>query len=269
MTNVRCEMFVVADDTALTTADKTAGRRGLSGAQLVLKIAGAMSEQGKSLDEILDMLNTKVGPNLGTIGLSLGACILPGRTSASFDLGEDEMELGLGIHGEAGVKRIKVASAKESVKAMLTHMTNSKSTTHLSLKQGDYVAVLLNNLGAISSLEMGVIANEVVTQLEENHKVSVRRFYSGSFLTSLEMPGFSVSILRLTASNIVEFLDAETTCGGWSGQSCPRRLEGKRPKLSDPTANLKEMSIEGPKVDKFGQEAILKAVTFACEVSAL
>jgi len=265
LTNVRCEMFVVADDTALTTADKTAGRRGLSGVQLVLKIAGAMSEQGKSIDEILEVLNTKVGPNLGTIGLSLGPCILPGRTTASFELGADEMELGLGIHGEAGVRRIKVASAKESVKAMLSHMTNPKSATHLALKQGDFVAVLLNNLGSISCLEMGVIANEVMTQLEDNLKVSVRRFYSGSFLTSLEMPGFSISILRLTQSNIVDFLDAETACGGWSGQSCPRPLTGKRAKVSDPTANLQEKISGGPQIDKQGQEAILKAVTFACE----
>ena len=265
LTNVRFETFTVADDTALTSADKTAGKRGLSGAQMVLKIAGAMAEQGKSLDEILDMLSTKVAPHLGTIGLSLGPCILPGRTTSSFVLGDDEMELGLGVHGEAGVKRIKVASAKESVRTMLSHMTNAKSATHLALKNGDYVAVLLNNLGAISNLEMGVLAHEVVSQLEENHKVSVRRFYSGVFFTSLEMPGFSISVLKLTSSDIVGFLDAETTCGGWSGQAHPRKLEGKRPKLADPILDIKNTSSQGPESDKFGHEALLKAVTFACE----
>lgn len=267
ITSVRFEMFVVADDTALTSADKTAGRRGLSGGKLVLKIAGAMAEQGKNIDEIMEMLNNKVMPNLGTIGLSLGPCIVPGRSKPSFELADDEMELGLGVHGEAGVKRIKVASAKESVKCMLSHMTNSKSSTHLSLKQGDYVAVLVNNLGAISNLEMGCLSNEIVSQLEENHKVSVRRFYCGPFFTSLEMPGFSISVLRLTASEIVNLLDAETTCQGWSGQAFPRRLDGKRPRLPDPTAQIKtaDMTEKGPQADKFSREALLKAVTFACE----
>lgn len=231
-----------------------------------MKIAGAMAEQGKTLDEILEMLNNKVMPNLGTIGLSLGPCIVPGRSQPSFELGQDEMELGLGVHGEAGVKRIKMATAKESVKSMLSHMTNSKSSTHLSLKNGDFVAVLLNNLGAISNLEMGVLAKEVVTQLETNHKVSVRRFYSGPFFTSLEMPGFSISVLRLTASEIVAYLDAEAVCGGWSGQAHPRRLDDStRTKLPDLTASLKNDEKRGPESGKFGREALLKSVTFACE----
>merc|ERR1712223_711294 len=268
ITNVRFETFTVADDTALTSADKTAGRRGLSGAQMVLKIAGAMADQGKSLDEIIDMLSTKVAPNLGTIGLSLGPCIVPGRPRPSFTLGEDQMELGLGVHGEAGVKRIKVESAKESVRIMLSHMTNPKSATHLALKNGDYVSVLLNNLGAMSNLEMGVLANEVVSQLEENHKVCVRRFYSGSFFTSLEMPGFSISVLKLTSSDIVGYLDAETTCGGWSGSAYPRRLEGKRPKLPDPILDIKDKTAQGPETDKFGREAILGAMKKSPDVTS-
>ena len=150
-------------------------------------------------------------------------------------------------------------------RTMLSHMTNPKSATHLALKNGDYVSVLLNNLGAISNLEMGVLAHEVVSQLEENHKVCVRRFYSGSFFTSLEMPGFSISVLKLTSSDIVGYLDAETTCGGWSGSAYPRRLEGKRPKLPDPILDIKDKTAQGPETDKFGREALLKAVTFACE----
>lgn len=97
LTPVRMEMVFIADDTALTSADKTAGRRGLSGGKFALKIAGAMAEEGKSLDEILNMLHTKILPNLGTIGLSLGPCILPGRSQPTFSLGQDEMELGLGV----------------------------------------------------------------------------------------------------------------------------------------------------------------------------
>ena len=79
------------------------------------------------------------------------------------------------------------------------------------------------------------------------------------------MPGFSVSVLKLTSSDLVGYLDAETTCGGWSGCAYPRRLEGKRTKLPVPILNLKSKTSEGPETDKFGREALSKAVTFACE----
>ena len=138
-----------------------------------------MSESGKTIDEILTYLNNIVKPNLGTIGLSLSPCVVPGRqcqiwkkyikrsdeirnvvnilgllgrADPSFVLSGEEMELGLGAHGEAGVKRVPVDTAKGSVKTMLTHMTNPASATHLPLKKGDQVAVLLNNLGSISNL---------------------------------------------------------------------------------------------------------------------
>ena len=220
---------------------------------------------GQSLDAILNMVNMKVLPNLGTIGLSLGPCIVPGRSQPSFTLAQDEMELGLGVHGEAGVKRVKITSAHDTVKTMLAHMTNPKSSTHLALKHGDYVAVLLNNLGAISSIEMGILGNEVVNQLEKTYNVSVRRFYSGHFFTSLEMPGFSISVLRLTATDLADFLDAPTLAPGWSGQAFARKLEGKTAKLPDPCAALSDEEVKGPEVGKFGHEALLKAVTFACE----
>ena len=134
----------------------------------------------------------------------------------------------------------------------------------------DYVCVMLNNLAAISSIEMGILCNEVMSQLEETYKVCVRRCYTGHFFTSLEMPGFSISVLRLTSSDIVNFLDATTQAPGWSGQAFPRRLErsGKPQKLPDPCAaiNTETGSVnKGPEVGKFGHEATLKAVTFACE----
>ena len=265
LTNVRCEMFVVADDTALTVADRTAGKRGLSGAQLVLKIAGAMSEQGKNLDEILNMLNTKVSPNLGTIGLSLGPCIVPGRTQPSFTLNEDEMELGLGMHGEAGVRRVKLASAKQTVEMMLDHMTNPDSTTHLQLNKGDNVAVVLNNLGAISSLEMGILTKEVVTQMK-TRQVFIQRFYSGPLFTSLEMPGFSITILKLTSEIILQSLDDEALCSGWSAQAYLRDLSLKMiPKLPDPILELDKSSFKGPRLNKTDQETMLNIVTNTCQ----
>lgn len=265
LVKMRIEICVNADDTALTSADKTAGRRGLSGGKLMLKIAGAMAEQGKSLDEILDVLNHKVINNMGTIGLSLSPCIVPGRTESSFKLAPDEMELGLGVHGEAGIKRIKLMSAKDSVKIMLAHMTNAKSSTRLTLKQGDYVAVMINNLGSVSNLEMGLLTNEVMAQLQENYKVAVRRIYVGQFFTSIEMAGFLVTVLRLTSPEVTGYLDAETTVQGWSGQAHVRKIDGPNAKLPDPLAGLKGSEKEGPESSEFGREALIKAVSFACE----
>ena len=102
-------------------------------------------------------------------------------------------------------------------------------------------------------------------QLEETYHVSVRRFYSGHFFTSLEMPGFSISLLRLTSSDLVNCLDVNTHAPGWSGQACPRKLGGKSSKLPDPCASIPENEVKGPEVSKFGHEGLLKAVTFACE----
>ena len=265
LTQVPCEIFVVADDTALTSADRTAGRRGLCGGKLVLKIAGALSERGKSLDEILDILQSKVSPNLGTIGLSLGPCVVPGRTKPSFELQDDEMELGLGMHGEAGVRRVKLASAKQTVEMMLDHMTNPDSATHLQLNKGDTVAVVLNNLGAISSLEMGILTNEVVTQMK-TRQVVIRRFYSGPLFTSLEMPGFSITVLKLASEMIIQSLDDEALCSGWSAQAFPRDLSSVMiPKLPDPILALNKSIPKGPRLNKTDQVTMLNIVTNTCQ----
>ena len=265
LTKVPCEIFVVADDTALTSADRTAGRRGLCGGKLVLKIAGALAERGKSLDEILDVLQSQVSPNLGTIGLSLGPCIVPGRTEPSFELKDDEMELGLGMHGEAGVKRVKLASANQTVKMMLDHMTNPDSSTHLQLGNGDPVAVVLNNLGAISSLEIGILSREVVTQLK-SRGVCLKRFYSGPYFTSLEMPGISITVLKLASQSIIQALDDEALCSGWVGQGFLRDLNNSvQQKLPDPILELSKSSQKGPHLNKTEQDKVRKMVINTCQ----
>ena len=114
MSVFKVEMFVNGEDCALTSVDRSAGRRGLCGTMFIFKIAGAMAEAGKSLEEILATVKA-VSSKMGTMGLALGPCSLPGQ-GPLFSVDEDKLEIGLGVHGEAGVKRIKVASAKESVR---------------------------------------------------------------------------------------------------------------------------------------------------------
>ncbi|XP_062614751.1 triokinase/FMN cyclase-like [Saccostrea cucullata] len=214
---LKVNMVVVGEDCALTSADKTAGRRGLCGTVFIHKICGALAEEGKSLEEI-HQVASNAARNMGTIGVSLTPCSLPGA-GPSFELKSDEMELGLGIHGEAGVKRTKLVSAKEVVTMMLDHMTNPKTSTHINLKKGDKVACMINNLGGTSVLEMSIIAREAIQQLE-SRGVAVERAYCGSLMTSLEMAGVSITLLHLD-DTIRHCLDAKTTAPGWPAPMLP------------------------------------------------
>merc|ERR1711971_122382 len=170
----KVEMVVCGEDCALTSTDKSAGRRGLCGTMFVFKIAGAMAEQGRTLEEILSTAK-EVTSSMGTMGLALGPCSLPGQ-GPLFTVAADAMELGLGVHGEAGVASMPLSNARDAVKAILVHMTNRSSATALSLaSSGERLAVIVNNLGGTSKLEELVVAREVVTQLEGmGHKVTGR-----------------------------------------------------------------------------------------------
>ncbi|KAH9509125.1 hypothetical protein Btru_049123 [Bulinus truncatus] len=207
----KAEMVVIGEDCALDSVDHSAGRRGLAGTMLIHKIAGAMSEQGKSLETIVSSLNL-IKEKMGTIGLSLSPCSVPG-SGPSFSLQPDEMELGLGVHGEAGVRRMKVQTAREAVKTMMDHMTNPSTSTHIDLKQGDRVALMVNNLGGTSVLEMNIVAKEAISYLE-NLSVSVDRAYCGTYMTSLEMAGISITVLHID-DNILEYLDCPSEIPAW------------------------------------------------------
>uniref|UniRef100_A0A915JFE8 Triokinase/FMN cyclase n=1 Tax=Romanomermis culicivorax TaxID=13658 RepID=A0A915JFE8_ROMCU len=179
---------IVADDCALKSKDRSAGRRGLAGTVLVLKkmitfeqktalnpqkvlnffpnlvaplrICGAMANAGLSLDEIVNTAS-KVVNNTGTIGLSMSSCSIPNR-APMFKLGAKEMELGLGIHGEPGVKRTDMQTAHTTVKIMIDHMLDEKSNTRIKVGRDDQVAIVLNNLGGLSQIEMGILSKEVI-----------------------------------------------------------------------------------------------------------
>uniref|UniRef100_A0A673HN95 Triokinase/FMN cyclase n=1 Tax=Sinocyclocheilus rhinocerous TaxID=307959 RepID=A0A673HN95_9TELE len=190
---VHVDMVIVADDCAFAQPSK-AGRRGLCGTVFIHKIAGALAEKGCPLDEIVARMN-EATKNIGTLGVSLSPCSVPGCLP-SFQLPPGEMELGLGIHGESGIKRSKVASADEVVKTIISHMTDSSNKSHLSLKSGDKVVLCVNNLGALSCLEIAVVSKVAVHCLEERG-VLVVRVMSGSFMTSLEMAGMSLSLMKV------------------------------------------------------------------------
>lgn len=237
---IRTEMVVIGEDCALTSKDKSAGRRGLCGTIFVHKIAGAMAEGGKSLDDIIEVLN-KIIKNMGTISISLSPCSVPGQ-KATFQIPPDEIEFGLGIHGEPGVKRIGLEPAKEIVKMMIDHLLNSEYMRNLA---GKSVAIILNNLGGTSNLEMSLLSGEIMKYVT-SMGIKIDRFYVGALMTSLEMAGASISLLE-TSEELLMYLDKDTKTSGWqfSGKvSNPSEcfLEGR-----DVEAALKEKSkVETP-----------------------
>ncbi|XP_029310771.1 triokinase/FMN cyclase isoform X2 [Cottoperca gobio] len=211
---VAVDMVIVAEDCAFDQPSK-AGRRGLCGTVFIHKLAGALAEEGCSLVQIVSKV-TKALKGIGTLGVSLSPCSVPGCLP-SFDLPPGDMELGLGIHGEPGIKRSKVASADEVVKTVIDHMTNPDSQSHLPLKSGDGVVVCVNNLGALSCLEMAVVTRAAIICLE-SRGVVVARVMSGSFMTSLEMAGVSLTLMRADQETLRLF-DAKTSAAAWPNLS--------------------------------------------------
>ncbi|XP_063253534.1 triokinase/FMN cyclase [Prinia subflava] len=221
-------MVVVGDDCAFTAPGK-AGRRGICGTVLIHKVAGALAEVGASLDEIEKKV-VAAAKVMGTLGLSLSPCSIPG-SKPSFQLAEDEMELGLGIHGEAGVRRMKVLPADKAVEAMLKHMTDPSNASHLSLSPGSSVVLVVNNLGGLSCLELGIVAGAAVRCLE-NRGISIARALVGSFMTALEMAGVSLTLM-LVDEELLRLIDAKTTAMAWpnilAGPATTRREEVPAP----------------------------------------
>ncbi|NXY53001.1 TKFC cyclase, partial [Callaeas wilsoni] len=221
-------MVVVGDDCAFAAPGK-AGRRGICGTVLIHKVAGALAEAGASLDEI-ERKVMAAAKAMGTLGLSLSPCSIPG-SKPSFQLAEDEMELGLGIHGEAGVRRMKVLPADKAVETMLKHMTDPSNASHLSLTPGSSVVLMVNNLGGLSCLELGIVAGAAVRCLE-SRGICIARALVGSFMTALEMAGVSLTLM-LVDEERVGLIDAKTTAMAWpnipAGPATTRREEVPAP----------------------------------------
>ncbi|XP_069695293.1 triokinase/FMN cyclase-like isoform X2 [Periplaneta americana] len=248
--------IVLGEDCALMGQESSVGRRGMCGMAFIFKIAGAMSEEGRSFDEIVDTVNA-ILQNLATFGVCLSACSLPG-SGPLFKVGKDEMELGLGVHGEAGIKRVKMCTAEETVKIMLDAIIKT-----LKLKSSDDVAVFLNNLGGTSKLEQWVVAGEVHKQLTA-HGIVVQRLYAGCIMTSLEMNGVQISILKLHKGNWLKYLDAETKACGWPGSplSVPPTAVKDSPLSEQPK---EEMKLQGPVLSSEGCKILERCLRAASE----
>ncbi len=201
------ELVVVADDVALSGLVPRERRRGIAGTVLVHKIAGAAAASGKSLKEVAAIARSAAS-RLGTMGVALGACIVPAAGKAGFTLADDEIELGLGIHGEKGVERTKHLPADA-----ITDRIIGQIVTDMQLALGSRVALLINGLGATPPMELAVVTRRAIASLR-SRGLRIERAWSGNFLTALEMPGCSISLLNLDEGDI-ELLDADTSATAW------------------------------------------------------
>lgn len=217
------EMLVVADDAGVGRAQGgKVGRRGIAGTVLVQKVAGALAARGASLKEVYKAARG-VAENVVSIGSSLSHVHVPGRAAseAEDELKQDEVEIGMGIHNEPGSERI-TADLPDMVKTMLKYMLDmsDKDRAFLSVQSSDETVLLINNLGGVSVLELGGITTEIVTQLERSYSIKPVRILSGTFMTSLNGLGFSISLLKVTnlgiGTPLLELLDAPAEASGWS-----------------------------------------------------
>ncbi|XP_039751128.1 triokinase/FMN cyclase-like [Pararge aegeria] len=207
---IKTELFFVGEDVASST-NKTGGR-GMCGEVFLFKMLGAMSAKGYDLSSMHNAL-AEITKNMATLGVCFSACSLPGQ-SPLFEIAPDEMELGAGVHGEAGIEKLKMGTAKEIVALIL-----DKIIAHLKLSVGNRVAVMINNMGGTSLMEINIIAAEIKDYLDQN-QMKMERMISGHLKTSLEMQGFQICLLHLNKEHgdlWLKLLDAPTEAIGWTG----------------------------------------------------
>ena len=218
---ISIETVLVADDVALADSTGHAGRRGLAGTILVHKIAGAVAESGATLAEVAAAARAAAGA-VRTMGLALSPCTLPAAGRPGFTLAETEIELGLGIHGEPGVRRGPLEPADVLVDRLLGAIL-----AELALAPGARVVLLVNNLGATPTMELAVVARRAIAVLEGRGAV-VERAYLGTFLSALDMAGASLSVLPVDDERL-SYLDAPTDAPAWPNAAARPRCRTAPP----------------------------------------
>jgi dihydroxyacetone kinase-like protein len=191
---------VTDDDVAVKDSLYTAGRRGVGGTVLVEKIAGAAADRGDSLDQVAEIAE-RVNANARSMGMALTPCIVPHAGEPSFTLDEDEVEIGIGIHGEPGRERIKLEPADAIVDRLITPILED-----LPYSSGDRVLLFVNGMGGTPQIELYIVYR-AAAKLLADRGITVERHLIGDWITSLEMAGASLTLLKLD-DEMIELWDA-------------------------------------------------------------
>lgn len=197
---IRVEILTINDDVAVKDSLYTVGRRGVAGNFFVIKAVGAASEQGADIDECL-RIGRKVNDVTRTMGVALTSCTPPAKGSPLFELGDDEIEMGVGIHGEPGRERKKITNSDAIADELLTAVVED-----LPYSSGDEVALMINGLGGTPISELYILYRRAHQQLAEQG-ITVRHSYVGEYCTSLDMAGASLTLVKLD-DEIAALLDA-------------------------------------------------------------
>ena len=199
MEDIPVESVVVKDDVAVPDSTYSTGRRGIAGTVFVHKIAGAKAQAGGSLQEVKAAAEKAIA-NIRSMGMAMSPCTLPAVGKPGFQLGEDEVEIGMGIHGEPGVERTGVKTAAETAQILLDRILQDYDFS------GSEVALLVNGLGATPLMELYILNNEIEKILTAKG-IKIHKTFVGNYMTALEMSGCSVTLMKLD-DELKQLLDA-------------------------------------------------------------
>ncbi|MGV4964177.1 dihydroxyacetone kinase subunit DhaK [Priestia aryabhattai] len=199
---IQVDYVKVDDDIAVQDSLYTVGRRGVAGTVLVHKIAGAAAERGYDLPKVKEAAENAIA-NVKSIGIGLTSCTVPAKGTPTFEIAEDEMEFGVGIHGEPGIRREKIISADELAERMVTALLKE-----IGIEDGKgEVAVLINGFGSTPLQELYLLNHSVIRELSRR-KVTIARTFVGNYMTAIDMAGASISIMKLD-ENLKSLLSEE------------------------------------------------------------
>ena len=205
---IKTKKVIVADDIASASQSEKLKRRGIAGMIFVFKIAGAIAETGASLNEVFKVSN-EANNNIRTLGVGLSPCILPEAGKPTFEIKDDEIEIGMGIHGEPGIKREKLKPANDLVDDLYKRIIDDSN-----LKSNDNIAIMINSLGATPLEELYIISKRVNENLK-NSEINNVKTYVGRYATSMEMAGMSITTLKLN-DTLKKYLFYDSKCPFWN-----------------------------------------------------
>lgn len=208
---VKVDSVIVNDDIAVKDSSYTVGRRGVAGTVFVHKVAGAAAEMGKELAEVKAAANKAIA-NVRSFGFALSSCTPPAKGTPIFHINDDEIEFGVGIHGEPGRKTEKLQSADELAKRIVTDIIDD-----LKVKKGDEIALIINGFGATPLMELYLFNNSVTNELEKAG-IKIHKTLVGNYMTSIDMAGASVTMMKLD-SELKSLIDypVNTPALTWGG----------------------------------------------------